>query len=69
MYSLTFRVRVTTTPLYGRNGTASLQSADNVAHAAGASILSLVRACVRALCVRWAWPITAGLCHAFLVLP
>jgi len=34
MYSLTFRVRVTTPPQYGRNGTA---------HAAGASILSLAR--------------------------
>jgi len=32
MYSLTFRVRVTTPQRYGRNGTA---------HAAGASILSL----------------------------
>jgi len=45
--------------------------ADNVAQAAGASILSLVRACVRACVVRaacgvlWAWRITAGLCHAF----
>jgi len=34
MYSLTFCVRVTTPPQYGRNGTA---------HAAGASMLSLVR--------------------------
>jgi len=34
MYSLTFRVRVTTPPQYGRNGTA---------HAAGATILSLAR--------------------------
>jgi len=34
MYSLTFRVRVTTPPQYERNGTA---------HAAGASILSLAR--------------------------
>jgi len=33
MYSLTFRVRVTTTPQYGGNGTAH-------AHAAGASMLS-----------------------------
>ena len=39
MYSLTFRVRVTKPPQYGRNGVA------------GASILSLVRACVvRAAC-------------------
>ena len=31
-------------------------AADNVAHAAGA---------ITAACVRWAWRITAGLCHAF----
>jgi len=63
MHSLAFRVRVTTPPQYGRNGTA---------HAAGASILSLARAVfagmrsvrVRHACgVRWAWRITAGLCH------
>ena len=66
MYSLTFRVHVTTPPQYGRNGTA---------HAAGASILSPARGVfagmrsvrVRHACdVRWAWWITAGLCHAFL---
>ena len=34
MYSLTFRVRITTSPQYGQNGTA---------HAAGASMLSPVR--------------------------
>jgi len=65
MYSLTFRVRITTPPQYERNGTA---------HAAGASILLPARgvfACmhsvhVRHACgVRWAWRITAGLCHAF----
>ena len=60
MYSLTFRVRVTTPPHYGRNGTA---------HAAGASILSPARgvfAGMRSACsVRWACWITAGLCHAF----
>ena len=64
MYSLTFRVRVTTPPQYGRNGTAD---------AAGASMLALARgvfAGMRSACgVRWAWRITAGLCHAFLVLP
>jgi len=65
MYSLTFRVRVTTHPQYGRNGTA---------HAAGVSMLSLARGVVAGMrtawhCVRWAWRITAGLCHAFLVLP
>jgi len=48
MYSLTFRVRVTTPPQCGRNGTA---------HAAGASILSHVRGVLaarrtHALCVR-----------------
>jgi len=47
--------------------------ADNVAHAAGASILSLVRgvfAGMHSACgVQWAWRITTGLCHAFLVLP
>jgi len=42
MYTLTFRVRVATPAQYGRNGTGLV--ADNVAHAAGASILSLVRA-------------------------
>jgi len=45
----------------------------NVVHAADASILSLARgvfAGMRSVCgVRWAWQITAGLCHAFLVLP
>jgi len=61
MYSLTFRVRVTTPPQYGRNRTA---------HPAGASILSLARgafAGMRSACgVRWAWWITARLCHALL---
>ena len=65
MYSITFRVRVTTPPQYGRNGTA---------HAAGASMLSPARGVfagmrsvrVRHACgVRWAWRITAGLCQAF----
>jgi len=68
MYSLTFRVRVTTLPQYGRNETA---------HAAGASISSLARAVFagmrsawhRACGVRSAWRITAGLCNEFLVLP
>jgi len=59
MHSLTFRVRVTTPPQYGRSGTA---------HTAGASMLSLVRgvfAGMRAVGLadyRW-------LCHAFLMLP
>jgi len=65
MYSLTFRLRVTTPPQYGRNGTA---------HAAGASILSpaigvfagMRSVRVRHACgVRWAWRITSGLCHVF----
>jgi len=65
MYSLTFRVRVTTPPQHGRNGTA---------HGADASILSPARGVfagmrsvrVRHACgVRWAWRSTAGLCHAF----
>jgi len=65
MYSLTFRVHVTTSPQYGRNATA---------HAAGASMLSPAKGVfagmrsvrVRHACgVRWAWRITAGLCHAF----
>jgi len=65
MYSLTFRVRVTTPLQYGRNGTT---------HAAGASILSPARgvfAGMRSVRVqhacseRWVWRITAGLCHAF----
>ena len=64
MYSLTFRVCVRTPPQYGQNG---------MANAAGASILSRVRgifAGLRSACgVRWAWRITAGLCHAFLMLP
>jgi len=68
MYSLTFRVRVTTPPQYGWNGTA---------HAAGASMLALARGIFAGMrsvwhsaCgMQWAWWITAGLCHAFLVLP
>jgi len=64
MYSLIFRVLVATPPQYRRNGTA---------YAAGASMLSVrgVFACMRSVrvqnaCgVRWAWRITAGLCHAF----
>jgi len=47
--------------------------ADNVAHAAGASILSLAKGVFAdmssAYGVRWAWWITTGVCHAFLVLP
>jgi len=63
MYLLTFRVRVTAPPQYERNRTAQ---------AAGASILSPARgvfADMRSVrvrrAVRWAWRITAGLCHAF----
>jgi len=71
MYSLTFRVCVTTPPQYGRNCYGLV--ADNVAHAADPPILSLARAAfagMRSACgMRWAWRIAAGLCHAFLVLP
>jgi len=57
MYSITFRVRVATPTQYGRNGTASL-------HAQQAR--RFYRWCMRSACgVRWAWRITAGLCHAF----
>jgi len=73
MYSLTFRVRVTTLPQYGRNGTASLQITSRMQQAHRFyrwCVLACVRACMRsAYGVRWAWRITAGLCHAFLVLP
>jgi len=41
MYSLTFRVRVSTPTDYGRNG---------MAHAAGASMLSLVRGVFAGMC-------------------
>jgi len=68
MYSLTFHVRVTTPPAEWTKCNGLV--ADNVAHAAGASILSLVRSCMRSACgVQWAWWITTGLCHTFLVLP
>jgi len=65
MYSLTFLVHVTTPPQYGRNG---------MAHAAGASMLAPARGVFAGMCsvwhcMRWAWRITAGLCHALLVLP
>jgi len=44
MYLLTFRVRVTTPPQYGRNGTA---------HAAGASMLSPARAVFAGMRTAW----------------
>jgi len=57
MYSLTFRVRLTTHPAVWTKWNGVV--ADNVANAAGASILSLVRgvfAGMRSACgVRWAW--------------
>ena len=57
---------------YNTPGSGNDVVADNVAHAAGASILSLVRgvfAGMRSACgVRWARRITTGLCYAFLVL-
>jgi len=62
MYLLTFRVRVTTTPQYGRNGTAH---ASILSPATGVFVgMRSVR--VRHACsVRLAWRITTGLCHAF----
>ena len=61
MYSLTFRVRVATPAHCGRNGTASLQITSHTQQAR-----RFYRWCVRsAYGVRWAWRITAGLCHAF----
>jgi len=80
MYSLTFRVRVTTPPQYMRNGTA---------HAAGASILSLATGVFAGMrsawhCVRravglpdysWAVPRTSSvilatqLVHRFQIRP
>jgi len=58
---------------YNTPGSGNGVVADNVAHAAGASILSLVKgvfAGMRSACgVRWAWRITTGLCPALLVLP
>jgi len=61
MYWLTFRVRVATPAHYGRNGTASLQITSHTQQAR-----RFYRSCVRNVCgVRWAWRITAGLCHAF----
>jgi len=58
MYSLTFRVRVTTPPSVWTKWNGIV--ADNVAHAAGASILSLVRGTfatclVRAACGGPGW--------------
>jgi len=59
MYSLTFRVRVTTPPAARTKWNGVV--ADNVAHAVGASSLSLVRgvfAGMRSACgVRWSWPL------------
>jgi len=63
MYSLTFRVRFTTPPQCGRNGKAHAASILSPARGVFAGMRS-VR--VRHACgVRWAWRVTAGLCHAF----
>jgi len=65
MYSLTFRIRVTTPTQYGLNGTAHAASASMLSPErgvfAGMSSVRVPHACG----VRWAWRITAGLCHAF----
>jgi len=58
MYSLTFRVCVASPAQYGRNGTASLQI---TSHTPNLHVDFIAGACG----VRWAWRITAGLCHAF----
>jgi len=62
MYSLTFRVRVTTPPAVWTKWNGVV--ADNVTHAARASILSLVRGVFAGMCsvcgVRWAWRIPMG---------
>jgi len=66
MYSLTFCIRVTTPPQYGRNRTASFQIMSHTQQAHGFyrwSGESLPACIVREV---WAWRITAGLCHAFL---
>jgi len=65
MYSLTFHVRVATPAQYGRNGTASSQITSHTQQARR-FYRWCMRACVRSACsMRWAWWITAGLCHAF----
>jgi len=56
MYWLTFRVRVTTTPQYGRNGTASLQMTSRTQQAR-----RFYRWCVRACVVRAACGGPSGL--------
>jgi len=63
MYSLTFRVRVTTDEMERRTQRARPFHRGRVE----SSPACVVRG--TACGVRWAWRITAGLCHAFLVLP
>jgi len=67
MYSLTFRVRVAT-PRSMDEMERHTQRARRFYRWREESLpASVVRG--TACRVRWAWRITAGLCHAFLVLP
>jgi len=70
MYSLTFRVRVTTSRSMDemerhrcRERRARSMLVDFIA---GEGVFAGMRS---ACGVRWAWRITAGLCHALLVFP
>jgi len=66
MYSLTFCVRDTTLPQYGRMERRTQQARPFYRWRGQSSPACVVRG--TACAVRWAWRITAGLCHAFLVL-
>jgi len=72
MYSLTFRVRITTPLQYGRNGTASLQITSRTQQARG-FYRWYVRACVgRAVCLadqRWALPRVSSVAIAIAMQP
>jgi len=63
MYSMTFRVRVTTPAVWTKWNGARSRRVDVIAGEGSQSSPACV---VRAACgVQWAWRITAGLCHAF----
>jgi len=68
MYWLTFRVRVTTPPQYGRNGTASLQITSRTQQARRC-YRWCVRACVRSACVRACVVRAVGLADYCWALP